>query len=664
MRYRWRWALGGLALAAVYVLADMVLQWRGAIYRPWVGDNIAENLGHLAGSFGIFFLVAFLLGYAKDRASARRAAAALPTLPPENGDGSSKDWYLFVEDVEYGPLSIKQLLAYAETHGLSTAHVWRPGTAGWVPANDVAELRLALQEGPDEHPQARSRNWIARYWRGDLPLWLSYWVISFIINLTTPALAAGIALLFKGNTYQPLRSFSAIVAVWLVALIITAWQLVGLWRSARHYRAAKVRAGKWGVWGIAAQMAVVLGAVTSTAAFVKEGVPQLNEIYAIAFRGDPDIPDFSIRVMRDGTEAEIVGGFKFGLTEAFAKVVAASANISVVHLDSNGGRIGEGEALYNLIKQRGLITYVRANCMSACTLAFAGGRERYIARSATLGFHRGAFPGTEDGVQDYTQREIFTAAGFDAKFIDNALSTPHSSMFRPAADVLLSAHVITAVTGDDRFAYSGLGRDLSKETMSKGLARLPTLAAIRDRFPEQFDALVSDYRAGVISGKTEAATIGAMRAQLGPFIKSRIPEADDDVVIDSYRLVTEELKALRSKNPAWCYHFAYSGETSFHHEIPQALQDREARTQERAIRTAAKRPPAAAEAANATLDKVFERMRQNGATDDDVALLAADQVEIEKQPRYCDLAIGFHEELEKLPRDDGVVAMRFLMEAK
>src|SRR5207244_9103946 len=129
-------------------------------------------------------------------------------------------------------------------------HVWRQGLNEWKAPDDVPELVVALREGPDAKPAERRRNWIARHWRGDLPLWVSYWVISLIANVTMPAIVAGAALLFHSGNYQPLRSFATIVAIWLGALVVITWQLVGLWRSARHYRADKLREGKWGVWGI------------------------------------------------------------------------------------------------------------------------------------------------------------------------------------------------------------------------------------------------------------------------------------------------------------------------------------------------------------------------------------------------------------------------------
>ncbi|MFG3756679.1 hypothetical protein, partial [Klebsiella pneumoniae] len=108
--------------------------------------------------------------------------------------------------------------------------------------------------------------------------------------------------------------------------------------------------GRAAPWGYIARVMVFVALLQSIGAALDQGVPQVREVTRIAFLDDPDIPDYSIRVMRNGTEAEISGGIKYGLTDDFATVLRASRQIRVVHLDSIGGRLGEGEKLYQLIK--------------------------------------------------------------------------------------------------------------------------------------------------------------------------------------------------------------------------------------------------------------------------------------------------------------------------
>src|SRR5207237_4058738 len=73
---------------------------------------------------------------------------------------------------------------------------------------------------------------------------------------------------------------------------------------------------------------------------------------------------------------------------ALATMLAHDPSIHRLELDSPGGDIHEGMALGALVKKYALSTFVRHQCASACTLAFAAGPERFLAADAKLGFHR------------------------------------------------------------------------------------------------------------------------------------------------------------------------------------------------------------------------------------------------------------------------------------
>jgi hypothetical protein len=92
------------------------------------------------------------------------------------------------------------------------------------------------------------------------------------------------------------------------------------------------------VWAGLAKIAVAYGVLQLIVVFGTKGLPQLTELSRMAFMDDPSIPAYSIRIMRNGTEAEIYGGFKYGLTDDFLKILRASPQIKIVHLNSVGGR--------------------------------------------------------------------------------------------------------------------------------------------------------------------------------------------------------------------------------------------------------------------------------------------------------------------------------------
>jgi hypothetical protein len=291
----------------------------------------------------------------------------------------------------------------------------------------------------------RANSVIARHWRGELPLWVSYWIFGFLGNVAVALIPiAAVAIFNTDKGYDPSSIFYATIVVWAGVLLVAIWQMVGVWRSATRYTAARAQLGERALWGNLAKIVIILGVLRLAGAVASEGLPQLGELYRIAFEGDPDIPAYSIRVMRDGTEAEIAGGFKYGLTNDFGVVTKANRQIKVVHLDSIGGRLGEGEKLFKLIRALGLNTYVSSKCLSACTLAFAGGQERFLLKGAVLGFHKGSFPGVSEGEFDTVQQNVFAIAGFDRKFIEKALSTPHKDMWQPSPDILLAAKALLA----------------------------------------------------------------------------------------------------------------------------------------------------------------------------------------------------------------------------
>lgn len=385
------------------------------------------------------------------------------------------DWYVYDEGSETGPIGQDAAITFLQTKNPARVHVWREGLNEWMLVRDVPELAAAVKlrsakpapavtcgprtpaAPPDDDP--RFTNILARHWRGELPLWASCWVFGIVGSIILSFIPAVTVAIFKaGKSHDPSSVLSASAAVWIVIFTIAVWQTAGVWRcTTRHAAAGPTGHDRMGaarlapLWAGMARIVVVVSFVSLLATFGTEWLPQLSELYKIAFYDDPDIPPYSIRIVRDGAEAEIVGGFKYGLTGDFAAVMKAAPLVRIVHLDSVGGRLGEGERLFRLIRELGLSTYVSSKCLSACTLAFAGGRERLLEKGAALGFHRGSFPGASESEFDSLQYGVFAAAGFDSTFIEKALSTPHKDLWKPPPDILLAARVITGVIDGTAF---------------------------------------------------------------------------------------------------------------------------------------------------------------------------------------------------------------------
>jgi hypothetical protein len=265
----------------------------------------------------------------------------------------SDAWYFDDGGRQVGPLGIVELTVtlatYPDPRGM---FVWRAGFEDWKMAGDVWELANLLPPTPPSFPATvkadlesrnvgvplvaqpdnrlpeatRTRqynNFIAKNWRGEYPLGVTYWIFGFLGNVVVGVILVIVVSALSVNTgYQPGSSFAAVVMIWLTVGAYAIWQLVAVWRSASRRIQERTLLGKRAPWARLAMFAVVIGFLRLISEFSTTGVPQLIELSRMAFIDDPSIPAYSIRIMRNGTEAEITGGFKYGLTDDFLKLFA------------------------------------------------------------------------------------------------------------------------------------------------------------------------------------------------------------------------------------------------------------------------------------------------------------------------------------------------------
>ena len=503
----------------------------------------------------------------------------------------------------------------------------------------MALTELVGPTAPGPQRQWR-RNPIARYWRGEIPLGPSFWLVtlllSIVIGRTVSSLEQRILL---GTSYDPKLLFTVILGGLAASLPISVWQFVGLWRSARARRAARHAIGKRAVWAWLAQAIVVSGAIALMALLALSTGPSLAEVYRMAWLGDPGIPDYGFRTMRGGTEAEIVGGFKYGLTRDFTALMDANPKLAVVHLDSGGGRIGEARHLYRAIKARGLDTYVADGCYSACTMAFAGGKRRFVGAQATLGFHAPAFPGLRGGGSPMATYEagVFAAAGFAPAFVAKAIRVLPPAIWKPSIHELIDAHVVTDLAGPDLFADSGVGLVLTGAAWDAKVKKaLPPLDALARGRPDLFrpiaDAALKAYRDGDSAlAVGRVIGIGYQKA-----FRAMLPTADDATLVAYAQLVVDEYTALRAKSAAACYLYG-SGRTAARSVLAAlgpALAARDAAIKARVVAVSSPRVTLSAPEAEAVRTR-FLRQLATAATPSDLQALSKPQTAAAGQAAYC-----------------------------
>ena len=324
-------------------------------------------------------------------------------------------------------------------------------TACWsgAPASRAATRETGLQAKPRQVPDtAASRTgvqgYLSAHWRGENGLWLAFWVN--FVALSALAWMAGPLLrgLVEGSPATVLGLAAAQFLLWW--LVVYPWQLIGVVRSGE-------RAVRDFRHGILARIAPVLAALGMAAAF-PQGLALVQGFYQLLQEPPASAGEgrsYRLAVSADGRYLHLSGFLDFGVTRDFRDLLEGRGDIVGVVLDSGGGPVYEGRALGNVIRREGLDTYSLAGCSSACVTAFLGGRERWLAPGARLGFHqfrldaRNVHPFIDIEAEQRLELENYAARGVDRGFLARVFDSPHDDIWFPEIDELQAAGVIDGV---------------------------------------------------------------------------------------------------------------------------------------------------------------------------------------------------------------------------
>jgi hypothetical protein len=268
---------------------------------------------------------------------------------------------------------------------------------------------------------------------------ISFWVNGVLLNIGLTALLFVIPW-GELTPKSPKLTAAGIVLLWPLSAFLAGWQLLGIWRSANNY----LRQGKSRIWSNLAKVAVVLSLAKTTVDFSTIGIPQVMQFSKIALGNDP-LGTYEIRVLND-SELEMDGAIVFGLTDRVEAMLDSNPKIQSIRLNSSGGRISEARRLRDLIDARRLSTSTTSSCLSACTFAFVAGKSRLVARGASLGFHKYAYPGVHGrdlGAQYERDKQDWLARGVAQTMVERAFATPHNEMWQPTHQELLAWGVVT-----------------------------------------------------------------------------------------------------------------------------------------------------------------------------------------------------------------------------
>ncbi len=172
------------------------------------------------------------------------------------------------------------------------------------------------------------------------------------------------------------------------------------------------------------------------------GLLVASPVVAAAPSAEFDIP-YQLRLSDDGSVLELSGSFSWALPQSFQAVLAGAPSVRMIRLESPGGHVQPAIQIAMLIHERGLDTYVGRFCASACTIAFLGGRQRWLGPGARLGFHQASAPGFPSELVNGYLRAAYESFRVPPAFIARVISTLPSDLWFPTQPELRAAHYTT-----------------------------------------------------------------------------------------------------------------------------------------------------------------------------------------------------------------------------
>lgn len=502
---------------------------------------------------------------------------------------------------------------------------------------------------------------LRRHWRGDYSLARSYWLHTVLLTSLTPALA--IPLLARLTNDMPARyGMGGVLFIAAFSYLAWTWGVCGCWRSASRHVA---RGGRR--WAELAVKFLILCGVISMATSTWRAAHSLREQFEIAL-GKQLGPPVVYQVRVDGKSVLLQGGMNDGAADGLARILDQHPSVGTVVLYSAGGWVREGKLVGEVIRQRGLATYVEQECSSSCTLAFLAGRDRAMDPRAHIGFHTLYTVGGDDRINKSFDRKLtfdtYGKLGLPHEFIERIADTPASSSWYPELGQLLQAGVLTRLApgGETaQLATIATSRDILEAEFKKG-----ALFDIMARYhPKEFAHTIDLAWAQVQAHASDAQILAVGREQIGILSRRLLPIASDASLAEFQQLLLDQAVALRGISAAACTELIYPRsreDAAAGREAPQAVLPPEFANREQRMTQHLLRDADPANAGRYTLAERTRVIRQALAplTQDQLKLLSSPLRRQADPEATCDASIAYLRAVNQLPPPERRVALRVL----
>lgn len=548
------------------------------------------------------------------------------------------------------------LLVFFCLGGLSAAVLQESALPGLLGAAVISLLcavnlwglrsRSAQEDAGDED----APGWLAgRYWRGELPLGVMFWVgggALLLIQIVQMMLTGMV------SDSVSMRVGAALVLVmFATGVLLLTWHTVGVWRSATR----RAREGAT-LWPYLAK----LGVVASVAAFVFLGATMLwvpLREHALIAAGQDRLSPIEARLTTGDSVLLLHGTFGTGSAERVRRLLDISPSVRTVALSSPGGRLREATDIAALVRQRKLDTYVDTRCESACTFVFLAGKDRAATPNARIGFHRPSFAGLTPVAFDAATGGMLATyrdAGIPGEFLDRVAATEPSRMWYPSQHELEEAGVINRISLGGETSAIGFLAASSRKDLEKAFRAVPMLAAMERHFPGTIEAAVQAAWMERTQGGIDSAVGNAARSVIGERYPRILASANDASLDQFAGIMVDQMKAANALGDEACK-LLLAGQLNIAQALSPKLVQREHDWALEVLQ------------ADALIERApVDAVRFQRTMADATASLAPEVLEVigeidqyaDQPRRQCEATIALYERIANLPPEDRHLLLR------
>lgn len=395
------------------------------------------------------------------------------------------------------------------------------------------------------------RHYIIRHWRGELSLAKAFWVSGILLTLLCLALLLPVYWLMLRHPPSPMTTIVMAVLIIAGLLMLSVWQVVGVTRSANRH---KQRGGKHH-WATALRVLLTVSVSYTVYVTTVDLYPSLKAGLQFALKPEA-LPPHHITLLADD-QLELSGGLSSASLDDFEQALTEHPGVKTIQLDSDGGSLIVATAMARLIKEKNLDTYTNADCLSACSLVFGAGKERWLGERGRLGYH-GAFLYGSSGAPQLvvdTYRRALLDQGVTPEFVDRVMNTGSADMWLPTRDELRRERIVTAIAPAGRFVDAQLMKLRREGQLDAYLREMMLFRILFQVDPEFYQAELAGASQAVATAKTFAEFDVMARKRERTLTQIFTQDAPAAALVQLWRSNLDLVLAIQKSDPKLCAPF-------------------------------------------------------------------------------------------------------------